>query len=96
VLAIGAATDGKTLLLPSVFGGVWGVGSPVSQVASLAVFWGSFWNRAVALTLREGVYVPLLKAGVPRPVASVLAFSVSGLNHCESAACESAARGGVR
>ena len=48
---------------------------------SVASFWGRFWNRPVHALLANGVYMPLISAGISERLATLCVFLVSGAGH---------------
>lgn len=48
---------------------------------SMTSFWSGRWNAPVSDALRKGVYEPLLRRKISKPICSILCFVVSGLAH---------------
>ena len=55
--------------------------SPLTTSTSPSDFWGNRWTRVVSSALKRGVFVPLRKQGISRPVAALATFVASGLLH---------------
>jgi hypothetical protein len=55
--------------------------NPLTSSQSPSDFWGNRWNRLVSSALKRGVFIPLRKAGLSRPMAAMGTFLASGLLH---------------
>jgi hypothetical protein len=55
--------------------------NPLTTSQSPSDFWGNRWNRLVSSALKRGVFIPLRKIGLSRPMAAMGTFLASGLLH---------------